>query len=88
MSGSTTEDTEEDSLVHERVTSDDIARVVALVTGIPVQVSIDICTYILVSNADRRMVFIRISCVESEKNCCTWKKRFLNVLLAKTPLSR
>ncbi|KAG2173381.1 hypothetical protein INT44_008733 [Umbelopsis vinacea] len=34
---STTEETEEGSLVHERVTSDDIARVVGLITGIPVQ---------------------------------------------------
>ena len=36
------ENTEEDtseSLVHERVTSDDIARVVSRMTGIPVRVS-------------------------------------------------
>jgi hypothetical protein len=37
---STGEDSEDGSLVHERVTSDDIARVVSLVTGIPVQVGI------------------------------------------------
>lgn len=37
------ENTEEDtseSLVHERVTSDDIARVVSRMTGIPVRVSV------------------------------------------------
>ena len=35
-----TEDEDPDSLIHERVTSDDIARVVSRMTGIPVRVSI------------------------------------------------